>query len=59
MIPTEKVWNVNPLASTGSDNDDFLAKMGGPLSDAALEGTLSQFVGVPIRPAAYLSQLSF
>jgi hypothetical protein len=37
-IGSKKVWNVNPLAGTGSDNVDFLPKQGAPLSDEALEG---------------------
>jgi hypothetical protein len=27
-IGSEKVWNVSPLAGTGSDNADFMAKQG-------------------------------
>jgi hypothetical protein len=30
-IASEKIWNVNPLAGTGSDNVDFMAKQGAAL----------------------------
>jgi hypothetical protein len=52
-IGSEKVWNVNPLAETGSDNVDFMAKQSAPLSDEALEANLSQFLGTPVRPVTY------